>query len=585
MAAEVFKEFERQYREAAASSPIPPNAGRSTEALRTPVFKPLTAFCGTPRDVEPLTILLLKVLCDLRKLEEMRFLFTQCMLELEGQQPPSVELFNVYLLAVSMTDTFNENELENMIELMRVKGTQPDIVTKLSVFMLYIRLGKEERVGAWWPLLREEVKSLIAAETVAQYPLLGSRLQHCFQILVRLHVDTTAMRECFELLKTVSPGRCTPSLLVPYMVLSVANQAMPPAAVVELLQMLEAGCRSAPAANRGTESGDTIEPLPDAATDATDATEPPSAPPALSSEVTAFRLLAKCARWKDAASAEYVRAYIRRYSSSAPIIAPENAPTAALLYVAALAQAGRPVDALAVVEAEVPAPLNVPGDRPKFFLESRRMTLLPTDPLMDLLHSITKDGGDGVDAVLGELRARTRASASDGSASLVVTAVSLDLVMAACAELEDPIRAEHLLGLYSAVFNASPGPYTYTTLLRCYSGSEATATATGVSRVRALLRAGGELAEAGVPLTAAILRAALEVTLVARDIEAALFVVGLHVEAGASIDVRQGSRLLRELSLLADADGAQRVLQAMRSSVPAADQPSLDQFVAKLKLA
>lgn len=570
VAAEVFKEFKSSYRAATAAAAASSSASmpRSSAAFGAGGARPLTAFCGSPREVEPLTILLLKVLCDLRRLEEMRFLFTQCVLELE-EQTPSIELFNVYLLAVSMTDTFNEHEIENVVELMRVKGARPDIVTKLSMFMLYLRLGRESHVATWWPLIREETESILADSALAQYPLLPLRLQHCFQTLTRLHYDQTAVHECFQLLRAVSPGSCTAALLVPYMVLGVTNNAVPPSAVVEVLQTLEAAREAAIAAAAAAAAA-----APPASSYSLEAATP-APPPALNSEVTAFRLLAKCARWKDAASAEYVREYLRCYSPLHTIISAENAPVAALLYIEALAQSGRAADALAVVEAEVPAPLNRMGERPKLFLESRRMMLLSSDPLTNLVGLIARDGGAGVDAVLLELRA---GGGEEGRPA--PTAASLDLVMAACAQLADTARAERLLGLYGPAFGAAPGPSTFAALLRAYCG-EATSATAGVARLQALISGGG-LTAAGARLTPELLRAALQVSLAARDLGAVLTAAELHAEAGAGIDHKQGVWMLRELTLLADADGVRRALRAMRASKSPIDAAVVEQCVSAL---
>lgn len=570
-AAEVFKQFQRYYHtyqqeEAQGGSGKNSNAALPSSPLSTQRLrgKPLTQFCGRAEDVEPLTMLLLKVLCDLQRLEEMRFLFTQCLLEMD-QQTPSVELFNVYLLAISMTDTFNQYEVENLVELQRAKLIAPDIVTKLSMFLLYLRLGHHNCV-AWWPTMRDEVTAILDSSDVARYPLLPLRLQHCFQTLLRLHYDTAVIHECLQLLHRASPDRVTPSLMLPYLLLSALNNATPPSAVVDVLQMIE-GPLVAHTDDASADSSAT--PAAAAAAGASSSSSPPNDGPLLSSEITMFRLLAKCAKYGDADAAAYLRGYLARYPDVA-IITAENRPMVSLLYVEALTRSGQVRAALRVLETEVPAPLCRPGERPKLFLQSRRLSLLSTDPVTNVVAALTPlvAALHVEDPVRTLVEEKPDAAEENERLPVPVTHITLDLFLAACEHAGGATRAEEVLRLYPR-YDTAPTGATYTQLLTVYA---ATSPADGVARLPSLQR---EMKDAGVAIDAAWLHAAMTVALNAQDMGAALDVADLHLSHKASIEVKHGILLLRQLATVADVEGMRRAVRVLRASKSPIDPRSL----------
>ncbi|CCW61540.1 unnamed protein product [Phytomonas sp. EM1] len=552
VAAEVFKEFELSCR----NEPIHDNKNAplsSTGSSATP-RKPLTEFCGDAKDVEPLTILLLKALCDLRRLDEMRFLFTQSLLELDSGIPLSIELFNVYLLAISMTETYSLNEVENVIELIRCKGATPDIITKLSVFILHLRLGQDSCIS-WWKVIRAEVQEIISGNAVPKYPLLPLRVQNCFQTLMRLHHDVVVLHECFDLLRTLRPEGCTPALLLPYMMLSVANEAAPPSTVVDILKIHEA--------SRGNHrEGPTAVPLAGSHADtASSAPSNPAAvpadPPLLNSESTVFRLLSKCLRWGDADAARYVCEYLKNHHAFR-IIAEEHQPLVSLLYAGALARAGCVLDSLGVLEG-VPPPRNRPGRTAGFFNGRRRLVADSVDAVGDVVRAI---GERGVGEVLRELR-------TAAGAGRRVTAASLDLLLAACAMRDDDRLGEGVLSTYPS-FGAAPSCFTYTALLSCYA-AEGSAFR-GVDRLRSVRRA---MADRGIPVDDAFLRETMRVALSAGDLACALVIAEQHAELQIPMDTPLCACLLEKLTVAVDVDGARRALRAMRSCKASLDTRSL----------
>ncbi|KPA83432.1 putative mitochondrial hypothetical protein [Leptomonas pyrrhocoris] len=569
-AAEVFKQFQRYYHSSQQEELLRQQSGgggaSSSDSFGAPKLqgKPLTQFCGRVEDVEPMTMLLLKVLCDLQKLEELRFLFTQCLLEME-HQTPSVELFNVYLLAISMTDTFNQYEVENLVELQRAKMIVPDVVTKLSMFLLYLRLGHQNCV-AWWPIMRAEVEAIVEEGATVRYPLLPLRLQHCFQTLLRLHYDTKVIHECLQLLRRAAPERVTPSLMLPYLLLSALNAATPPSAVVEVLKMIEA-----------PSPGSAAEGEKDTAAAGANASPELADGPLLSSETTVFRLLAKCAKYGDAAAAAYMRDYIAKYKNFT-IIADENKAMASLLYVEALTKAGRVRAALHTLETEVPGPFNVPGERPKLFLQSRRLSLLTTDPVTNLVLALTPlvaalHVSDPVRTLAAE---KTGAADEEERQPVPVTAVTLNLFVAACEHAGGAARAEDMLRLFPR-YEVKPNGATYTLLLGVYA---ATAPVDGVARWASLHR---EMQDAEVAVDSSLLHVAMTVALNARDTGAALRVGDMHLAHSTSVDAKHGTRLLRELAAAADVDGMRKALRLLRASKSSVDPRSVALCTAVVK--
>ncbi|KEG14436.1 hypothetical protein DQ04_00471100 [Trypanosoma grayi] len=514
--------------------------------------KPLQLFCGASEDVEPFALLMMRVLCDLQKLEAVRFLFAQCVLELHT---PSIELFNVYLLAISLTDTFNQYEIENVVEVMRTKKVEPDIVTRLSLFIVYMRLG--QNYTTWWPTIHEEVLRIAKAGQRGQYPLLEVRLQHCFQTLLRIHHDVSMIQECFDLLKLIDKEKITSRLLLPYMLLSANNAATPPATTVLLLQMLEEA-RKLEATSSGSVAAE------DHSVHANEETSVPvNSDTVLNNELTALKLMAKCGKWGDAASAAQVRQYLRDHPG---VVSPTNEAVVALLYVEALARGGLLKEALTVLEEEVPAAQSQPGPRPKFFLESRRVTLLNADPIMTLVRLVAV-GGANVEEALAFLEERHTAGS-------VVSNKSLNLLLEACVLLKDEGRASMVF----AVFQSLGVPKTARTfLLLLLAFPDA---ASSVRRLPDMLT---EMADCGVDVSPEFLRGALAVAIDAQDVAAAMQMVEYHERRRASIESKLAIRLMKLLCLVVDVESVRRLLTLLRATKSPVDPRSLSLCVATFR--
>lgn len=530
-ASDMFKQFQIFFKKHHDPLYLEKEKHRGGATLAPSAF-PLTAFCGSPADVEPFTILLMKVLCDLKQMEELRFLFAQCLSELDGT--PSVELFNVYLAAISLTDTFNAHETDNVKALMETRGVVPDVVTHLSLFLLHLRLGRN--VLPAWSRVHRAVTSVVESKTCNHYPLLELRLLHCFQVLFRLHHVTRLVQQCFSLVLQVCPHRLTKDLLVPFMVLSISNQAMPSAVVVQILQLMDVE----PDANSELHRPSTgcIPRSPDRATGA------PPFTPALHSETTAFRLLVKCASEGDVTSFHYVQSYIERCCARGfRIIREENEPVILLLELKAYTRAERMREIFTALDlARVDSVWKETGGRPKVLLHNRRIALATSDPVLDFIHYMATAGPNAIRSIatslFPEFSSETADSGGSSTPSARISTACVEFLLAATAMCGDSQLSSDLLTLSTAKgLTLSPRGYGwFVTAALAYRPSVA------VERTR---WAEMEMKRLGIPLDHHFLRAAMEAALVSGDASLANSVAKLYQECGCRMDSRHATRLGR----------------------------------------
>ncbi|ORC90748.1 uncharacterized protein TM35_000071720 [Trypanosoma theileri] len=540
----VFDEFRAFYRQVTTNT---------TTVLRAEV-KPLEEFCGNSSDVEPFALVMMKVLCDLQKLEELRFLFAQCVLEIPS---PSIELFNVYLLAISLTDTFNQYEIENVVEMMRTKKVHPDVVTQLSLFIIYLRLGQDYSV--WWPSIREEVLRIAKSGQRRQHPLLEVRLQHCFQTLLRVHHDVTMIQECFDLLKLIDKERISSRLLLPYMLLSANNAATPPAITVQLIELLENACKLEATSSENSST------TPSSEVDSKEEKKDNQYlnDPVLNNELTAMKLMAKCAKWGDASSASYLYRYLCDHPG---VVSPANQTSLILLYIEAMAQAGMLKEALLLLEDEVPDANAQPGPRPKLFLESRRITLLNADPIMTLVRLLAV-GGTNIEEGLTILEER---QASGGR----VSQKSLNVLLEACVLLKDETRASMVFNTFNS-FGTQKTSRTFLLLLL--------ASPDPVYSAERLKEVMSEMTDMGIDLSPDFLRGALELAIDAQNISVAMQMIEYHETKNVSIESKLSIRLMRLLCLVVDIESVRRLLRVLRATHSPVDPRGLSLCVATFK--
>ncbi|SCU65330.1 uncharacterized protein TEOVI_000562200 [Trypanosoma equiperdum] len=538
----VFEEFRTYYRQVTSGT-----------SIATVDMKPLQSFCGSFDDTEPFAVVMMKILCDLHKLEELRFLFAQCMLELSS---PSVELFNVYLLAISLSDTFNQYEVENAIEAMRMKGAEPDVVTKISLFIVYTRLGED--YSSWWPSIHEDTKSIITSGKNWQqkFPLLSIRLQHCFQTLLRVHHDVTMVQECFELLRLADHEKMSPRLLLPYMLLSTNNVASPPSIAVQLIAAAE-GASEQEVAEASADIG------VNAFEESSSILQEAKGGPVLNNDVTALKLMAKCAKWGDVASADYVLKYLRAHPC---IIPPQHKFALALLHLETLVRAGLLKEALYLLEDEIPESDSIPGSRPKLFLETRRLTLLNAHPVMSLVRFIAE-----VDSRVEEsLLLLEERKAAGGN----VSHKTLNVVLEACALMKDEQKASLVLFTFRNVAVRETAR-TFTLLL-----STSPNAVSAVKKIPTFLE---DMVDLGVEVTAEFLRGGLELAVDAQDVSTAMMLVEYHRQRSVSIESRLSVRLFKMLCLVVDIGSVRQLVAVLRATQSPVDPRCLSLCIASFR--
>lgn len=557
-----------------------PRSSSNSSATLLEGLNPIRSFCGKDADVEPFTVLMMKVLCDLEKMEDLRFLFALRLNECNAATPLSIDLFNVYLAAMSVSDAFNAHEVDNVERVLDSADLELDIVTELSFLLLHIRLGRTSMVDTEWPRLEAKIQTIIAENRIDEYPLLELRLVHCFQIFSRVHYHWKVAYSAFSLVQKASPERLTSQILVPYMLLTIGDQAIPPSVTVEVLKDLELKGNAGQSTTPYEESPNLLFVSTSAKNEETrpvTASREAALPP-LYNEGTLFRLLAKCALAGDCTSFDYLVKYIERCASngSCRIIQSENEAVLALLQLQAYARGGQIIRAFEFVESVSPAIKDAfePIDRPKIKLkDDRRMTLSSFDPATDLIAAIASGGTEGIVRLMCTLGIEGTEKAAVGNPLLDhapspfrPSAASLQFLMAAAARLGEYRLTEVLLtehgrlaktptglGLSSYVMSALP----HHPLLAVDRARKAVCylTPPSDSLPQELVRSDDS---AGRRLRWAAMEAALSVG----DVEVALDFL-LHVFTPSSLEIRQGSRLVQLAVGSDDHELISRVFEAL----------------------
>ncbi|CUG91118.1 Hypothetical protein, putative [Bodo saltans] len=104
-------------------------------------------FLGGNHHGEECFVLLMKVLCDSNRLEDVRFLFAMALRQF---QTPSTELFNVLLIGVTWSDTFTEDEVINVANIMKARNIARDAVTELCFTLAFLRLQRHDMFTVNW---------------------------------------------------------------------------------------------------------------------------------------------------------------------------------------------------------------------------------------------------------------------------------------------------------------------------------------------------------------------------------------------------------------------------------------------------
>lgn len=493
---------------------------------------PLTAFCGAIGDVEPMTVLVVKALFDARRKDEGYTLFLQCVEELKGF--PCREVFRSFLLTLSMSDGFEDRDINTLEALLEERAVERDLSIRLSLLILNLRLGRD--VQQMWPQLNKDIQESIVNHKV--YTMLDSHLLQCFQTFLRLGVETAYLHDCFKLLIAVNPSQLTTDCLVPYLVLSAANNATPPSVVVQILRQMEDNRKGD---GRVTIHGSGASSL------------------SLYNEVTVFRILVKCARYADLESFHYILHYLEANESRGQIIvSAENRKILALLQVLVFARAGELVKAIVVAEKAMLRP-SVWEDPEKTKLEvnQRRVAIIPGNPTSELIEAIAETGPEGIVSLATELG--IFGGAADDSKPLSFSEVSVELLLSASALIGAHELAEELL----LKFDEFKLPLSGDSFAAFASSYLPHAPPAAAQRITASMK---EMQERAIPYDKPFLQTALSIFLQVGDLAAATEVAEHYTSLGVTLNVKDGMKLVRCVASIGDAALLSRVHQVLLST-------------------
>ena len=154
--------------------------------LRADGSKFLPTFCQSKQDVVPYVTLMMKVFADSKQLENMSFLFTLAIEELE--EVPE-ELFRIYFLSLCRFDTFNRDELVNLLDFAKCFDVQLSFVSLLCVVELALRLGLD-------PSVYIQAASLTPPDPS---PLTKHKLSDLLSALVLTHSNSSSITALLDL--------------------------------------------------------------------------------------------------------------------------------------------------------------------------------------------------------------------------------------------------------------------------------------------------------------------------------------------------------------------------------------------------
>jgi hypothetical protein len=148
-------------------------------------------FLGGGHHGEECFVLLMKVLCDSNRLEDVRFLFA---MSLRQFQSPSTELFNVLLIGVTWSDTFTEDEIINVASMMQSRNVVRDAVTELCFALAFLRLQRQDLFAAQWSETCRKCSEVIQLhlKDASLYPLpvgFTTKLSQTFATLSRMSAN------------------------------------------------------------------------------------------------------------------------------------------------------------------------------------------------------------------------------------------------------------------------------------------------------------------------------------------------------------------------------------------------------------
>lgn len=534
----------------------------------------LESYCGGKDDVLALVLLMMKVFDAEHDLDRLRFIFALGLRELPH---PPVSFFATYLAALTGHDAFTEDEILHAEQLMKERNVTPDGVIHLCLVELKLRMGKRvpreailEALSVVRASLVEDGEGAIPSGTagVSVLPaskLLATKLRDVSSLILRAYHDSEvvlmALRERF----LVEPP--TLQLLLGALLRFARDESSTPAQVCEILLLIEKVSFARQMSNVSNPALITDGATPVASQGSSaDAGKPETAVATLGSEAqksaaseliretilprTALRLLAKCNRKRDLTSAVRIIDFLRTHS----LLQPEQQDLLGLTLLTVASAEGNLEVALDTVEDVLPERCCdvyyvdhhvLPDEALRF-----GRLLFDVHPISTLMTALLKKRVVTVDAAFYYLESRLKQGKP-------VTTKSLNLIVAACAELMDEGRAIETLEEY-ARFGVKPTAASYAQVLRVCKGSAIEELGAKHRQVLAAMQAASVMPDRWV------VKAMLSQALEANDIGCAMDTIRVAAQGKLFLEDGIIRVLLSRLASLRDVQSIAAVLHAVQ---------------------
>jgi hypothetical protein len=564
----------------------------------------LELYCGGKEDVLGLTLLLMKVFDSEHDLDRLRFIFALGLRELSN---PPASFFATYLAALTRHDAFTEEEIKHAEQLMKDRGVTPDGVIRLCLIELKLRMGKNVPREAILEALSVVHKSLVEDGEVANSSrdptastsanvnvlpaskLLMSKLRDVSSLILRAYHDSEvvlmALRERF----LVEPP--TLQLLLGALLRFSRDESSTPAQVCEILLLIEKASFARqvstipkPLLTDGSASG-TSASTPATSTEAGKKEESVVAllgneeQRTAASELiretilprTALRLLAKCNRKRDLTSAVRIIDFLRTHG----LLQPEQQDLLGLTLLTVASAEGNLQVALDTIEDVLPERCCdvyyvdhhvLPDEATRF-----GRLLFDVHPISTLMTALLKKRVATVDEGFYYLESRLKQGKP-------VTTKSLNLIVAACAELMDEGRAIETLEEYSR-FGVKPTAASYAQVLRVCKGSAMEELGAKHRQVLAAMQAASVMPDRWV------IKAMLSQALEANDIGCAMDTIRVAAQGKLFLEDGIIRVLLSRLASLRDVQSIATVLQAVQLGGAKLHRSGVATIVRSLRLA
>lgn len=558
---------------------VRPAIRKVLEADAQPSRGVFTVHCGSTTESETILFasLLMKALCDGKRMEDVRLVFALILREFNN---PPLDVFNAMLMAISWGDTFTADEVDNILDIMKERAVQGDVTTSVCVMQLRLRLNQLAQAMVEWPVIVEGVKAIISGASAQSEPLstkLSVKLSQLFTTIVRTVPNPDIHFDYFDLLCALQAvyrgdvGGHIPLLPIKHTLLllslSLSNAAVTAGQLRRVVRRLIDTFDSEREAELAKHSGTIASEF-----------ESNCALP----EATAFRLLARCIRdgeidfaielWNYAVldrkaigdkalfAVGIVQILANRITATPQFQSPLedcHAPKLQESYLTMFSFLEAHCTAASTSSLELggcpAARVPIAGETDRFVVVA-----LSTAPLgRSLVGALTVADGKGIDVALAAL-----GDIDNANERSKVTLTTCNLLLAACASLTDEARARKVFALVRAI-GLKPNADCFSYLVAS-CGADCNKAECIVTEMSC--DANGNLAP-NYELLRSLLKSAVE----RRHTSDGLRVVAMNRRYKVSLDSALAAVLVRQLCHVVNLQGARTVLTTMEATNTSVD--------------